>query len=149
MKVLLLTDVKGTGKKDELVNVSDGYARNYLLPRKLAVVADNKVLSEIKAKNEAMEHRKEQELQQAKKVAADIDGKTVFIEAKAGKSGKLFGAVTSKEVADAINAQFELDIDKKRVEMDDIKTLGEYTALVKFLSGITAKVNLSVIQKEK
>ena len=149
MKVVLLADVKGTGKKDDLVNVSDGYARNYLFPRKLAIIADSKIMNELKAKNEAMEHHKEQEMQQARKMAESIEGKTVKVEAKAGSAGKLFGAVTSKEVAEAISDQFKLDIDKKKIEIDDITALGTYSGVLKFTSGITANIYVVVEQKEK
>lgn len=149
MKVVLLEDVKGTGKKDELVNVSDGYARNYLLPRKLAVVADAKVMNELKTKNEAKEHKKAQEIEAAKQLAASIDNKDIYVEAKAGSSGRLFGAITSKEVADVINEQFNVNVDKKKVEMDDVKQLGVYTALVKLAGGISATIRVNVVQKEK
>ena len=149
MKVVLLADVKGTGKKDELVNVSDGYARNYLLPRKLAVVADNKVMNELKTKNEAKEHKKAQEIDAAKQLASTINNKVIFVEAKAGSAGRLFGAITSKEVADVINEQFNVSIDKKKIEMDDIKQLGVYDAVVKLTGGISANIHVNVIQKEK
>ena len=149
MKVVLLEDVKGTGKKDELVNVSDGYARNYLLPRKLAVVADAKVMNELKTKNEAKEHKKAQEIEAAKQLAASIDNKDIYVEAKAGSSGRLFGAITSKEVADVINEQFNVNVDKKKIEMDDVKQLGVYTALVKLAGGISATIRVNVVQKEK
>ena len=149
MKVVLLQDIKGTGKKDDLVNVSDGYARNYLFPRKLAVEADNKILSELKAKNDAKEHRKEVEMNQAKELSERINGKEVVVEAKAGSKGKLFGAITSKEVAESISKAFGVEIDKKRVEVDDIKMLGDYSATVKFYSGITSLVKIHVVEKEK
>ncbi len=149
MKVVLLADVKGTGQKDDLVNVSDGYARNYLLPRKLAVVADSKVLNELKTKNEAKEHKRLQEIEEAKHLASLIDKKDIYVEAKAGTSGRLFGAITSKEVADALNQQFNVTVDKKKVEMDDIKQIGVYDAVVKMAGGISASVRVNVVQKEK
>lgn len=149
MKVVLLEDVKGTGKKDDLVNVSDGYARNYLLPRKLAVVADAKVMNELKTKNEAKEHKKALEIEAAKQLAESIDNKDIYVEAKAGSSGRLFGAITSKEVADVINEQFNVNVDKKKIEMDDIKQLGVYNAVVKLVGGISANIRVNVVQKEK
>ena len=149
MKVVLLEDVKGTGKKDDLVNVSDGYARNYLLPRKLAVVADSKVLTELKTKNEAKEHKKQQEIEAAKQLAATIDKKDIYVEAKAGSSGRLFGAITSKEVAEVLSNQFNVYVDKKKVEMDDVKQIGVYDAVVKLAGGISATVRVNVVQKEK
>ncbi len=149
MKVVLLADVKGTGQKDDLVNVSDGYARNYLLPRKLAVVADNKVLNELKTKNEAKEHKRMQEIEDAKNLASLINKKDIYVEAKAGSSGRLFGAITSKEIADAINQQFNVSVDKKKIDMDDIKQIGVYDATVKLTGGISALVRVNVVQKEK
>ncbi|MBR3355111.1 MAG: 50S ribosomal protein L9 [Oscillospiraceae bacterium] len=149
MKVVLLADVKGTGQKDDLVNVSDGYARNYLLPRKLAVVADNKVLNELKTKNEAKEHKRLQEIEEAKRLASIIDKKDIYVEAKAGTSGRLFGAITSKEIADSLSEQFNVSVDKKKVEMDDVKQIGVYDAVVKLAGGISATVRVNVVQKEK
>ena len=99
MKVVLLADVKGHGKKGELCNVSDGYARNFLFPKKLAIEADNAALNELKNREEAAAHHKKEEINAAKETAAKLEGKTVVIKAKAGGSGKLFGAVTSKEIA--------------------------------------------------
>ena len=103
MKVVLLQDVKGHGKKGELCNVSDGYARNFLFPKKLAVEADNAALNELKNREEAAAHHKQEEIKNAKDLAAKLDGKTVTLKAKAGSSGKLFGSVTSKEIAGEMN----------------------------------------------
>ena len=99
MKVVLLADVKGQGKKGELCNVSDGYARNFLFPKKLAVEADNTALNELKNREEAQAHHKQEEINAAKATAEALDGKTVTVKAKAGSNGKLFGSVTSKEIA--------------------------------------------------
>ena len=149
MKVVLKTDIKSIGKKDELVNVSDGYARNYLIPRGLAVVADAAALSAIKSKNEALEHKKQVELENAQKIASIIDGNSVKIESKAGSSGKLFGSITSKEVAAALKEQYDVDLDKRKIEMDsDIKSFGTFTAKVKILSGVTADIYIIVTEKK-
>ena len=99
MKVILLADVKGQGKKGELCNVSEGYARNFLFPKKLATVADNTALNELKNREEAAAHHKQEEINKAKETAALLEGKTVTVKAKAGQGGKLFGSVTSKEIA--------------------------------------------------
>ena len=148
MKVVLKEDLKNIGKKDELVNVSDGYARNYLIPRGLAVVADASAMSVIKSKNEAVEHRKQVELENAQKIAAVIDGNSVKIESKAGSSGKLFGSITSKEVAAALKEQYDVDLDKRKIEMDaDIKSFGTYSAKVKIMSGVNADIYIIVTEK--
>ncbi|MBE6750688.1 MAG: 50S ribosomal protein L9 [Ruminococcaceae bacterium] len=146
MKVVLLADVKGHGKKGELCNVSDGYARNFLFPKKLAVEADNAALNELKNREESVAHHKAEELKAAKETAAKLDGKTVTIKAKAGAGGRLFGSVTSKEIAAQIKATLGVEIDKKKMSVADIKNFGEYTAEVKLHQGIIAKVNVKVTE---
>ena len=128
MKVILLADVKGHGKKGELCNVSDGYARNFLFPKKLAVEADNAAMSEFKSREEAKVHHKQEEIAAAKATAEKLNGKTVTMKAKAGAGGKLFGSVTTKEVAAEIKKSLGIEIDKKKMTMADIKNFGEYTA---------------------
>ena len=146
MKVILLADVKGHGKKGELVNVSDGYARNFLFPKKLAVEADNAAMSEFKSREEAKIHHKEEEIAAAKATAAKLEGKTVTMKAKAGAGGKLFGSVTTKEVAQEIKKSFSIEIDKKKMTMADIKNFGEYTAEIKLYTGISAKITVVVTE---
>jgi len=146
MKVVLLADVKGHGKKGELCNVSDGYARNFLFPKKLAVEADNAALNELKNREEAAAHHKKEEINAAKELAAKLDGKTVTIKAKAGSSGKLFGAVTSKEIASEIKNNLKVEIDRKKMTVADIKNFGEYTAEIKLYQGITAKITVKVTE---
>ena len=146
MKVILLADVKGHGKKGELCNVSDGYARNFLFPKKLAIEADNTALNELKNREEAAAHHKKEEINAAKETAAKLEGKTVVIKAKAGGSGKLFGAVTSKEIALEIKNSLKVEIDRKKMNVADIKNYGEYTAEIKLYQGITAKVNVKVTE---
>ena len=149
MKVVLKQDIKGTGKKDELVNVSDGYARNYLIPRGLAIVADSAAMSNIKSKNDAIEHHKAVELEKAQQIAAVINGNTVKIEAKAGSSGKLFGSITAKEIAAALKEQFDVDLDKRKIELDsDIKTFGTYGAKVKIYTGVNADIKVMVTENK-
>lgn len=144
MKVILLADVKGQGKKGELCNVSDGYARNFLFPKKLAIEADSTAMNELRNKQSADAHHKAEEKAAAQAVYDTINGKNITIKAKAGASGKLFGAVTSKEVAAEINKQFSVSVDKKKVSMNDIKSFGEFSAEVKLYNGFTAKVGVYV-----
>lgn len=146
MKVVLLADVKGHGKKGELCNVSDGYARNFLFPKKLAVEANATAMNELKNREEAKAHHIEEEKKAAEAVANKLNGKTIEILTKAGASGKLFGAVTAKEIASAIKEKFSVEIDKRKMQVADIKQFGEYTAEIKLYSGISAK--LQVIVKE-
>lgn len=144
MKVVLLQDVKGKGKKGELCNVSDGYARNFLFPKKLAVEADNAALNELKNREEALAHHKKEELDQAKEIAAKLDGKIVSITAKAGAGGKLFGSVTSKEIAAEIKNSLGIEVDRKKMNVADIKNFGEYTAEIKLHQGVMAKITVKV-----
>ncbi|NLO46640.1 MAG: 50S ribosomal protein L9 [Clostridiales bacterium] len=144
MKLILKQDVKGLGKKGEMVNASDGYARNFLLPRGLASEVNARLLNELKNREQAEAYRKEAELKTAQEAAEDIDEKTVRISAKAGQSGKLFGSVTSKEIADAIKSEFGVEVDKRKITIDDIKNYGTYEAEIKILPGITAKVYVLV-----
>ncbi len=144
MKVVLLQDVKGLGKKGELVNASDGYVRNFLLPRKLAAEANKQAMSELKNRESAEKHRIETETAAAKELAAELEGKTVKLTANAGSNGKLFGSVTSKDVTSAINSTFGTDIDKKKVSVEDIKNFGIYPVEVKLYGGIYAKLFVSV-----
>lgn len=146
MKVVLLQDVKGHGKKGELCNVSDGYARNFLFPKKLAVEADNAALNELRNREEAAAHHKQEEIDAANALAAKLDGKTVTIKAKAGAGGKLFGSVTSKEIAKEIADTLGLQIDRKKMSVADIKNFGEYTAEIKLYKGISAKIIVKVTE---
>ena len=147
MKVVLLQDVKGTGKKDDIVNVSDGYARNFLLPRKLAKEASAGAISEIATKQKAKEHHKAEEKKAAQELAAKLEGQTVTIHAKAGESGRLFGSVTPKEVAEALKQVTGEEIPKNKITIDgDIKTYGEYRAKIKVYPEVTATIGLKVTE---
>jgi large subunit ribosomal protein L9 len=146
MKVILLQDVKGHGKKGELCNVSDGYARNFLFPKKLALQADNAALNELKNREQAAAHHKQEEINAAKETAEKLNGKTVTIKAKAGSNGKLFGSVTSKEIASEIANSLGIEIDRKKMSVADIKNFGEYTAEIKLYTGITAKITVKVTE---
>lgn len=144
MKVILTADVKGQGKKGELVNVSDGYARNFLFPKKLAIEADSAAMSELKNRESAAAHHKQEEIDAAKALAAKLEGQKVVIHAKAGSQGKLFGAVTSKEISAELSKSLGVTIDKKKMNVADIKNFGEYTAEIRLYVGITAKIIVSV-----
>lgn len=144
MKVILNADVKGLGKKGEMVNASDGYARNFLFPKNLAVEANASSMNELKNRESSKAHHLEEEIKSAKADAAKIDGKEIVIKAKAGANGKLFGAVTSKEIAAEINSKFGIGVDKKKVSAAEIKSYGEFTAEVKLYNGIVAKVTVKV-----
>lgn len=149
MKVVLLEDIKGSGKKGDLINVSDGYARNFLFPRKLAKEANAQAMNELKNAAEAKEHKLQMEIAAAKDAAAKIDGKSVKFTAKAGQGGRLFGSITAKEIAEEISRQFHVEIDKRKIELDtDIKAFGTYNCEIKLYSGITAKVFAVVGEKE-
>ena len=144
MKVVLKQDVKGLGKKGELVNASDGYARNFLFPKGLASEANAQNLSELKNRQQAEKYRIETETAAAKKSAAEISGKTIRIQAKAGQNGKLFGSVTSKEIADKLKSEFAINVDKRKIAVEDIKQFGTYEFEVKLYQGISAKLFVMV-----
>ena len=145
MKVILNADVKGKGKKGELVNVSDGYARNFLFPKGLAVEATKGALNDFKGKEDAAAYHKEQEIKAAKETAAKLHGKQVTLSAKAGGGGKLFGSITAQAVADAIKMQLHVVIDKRKLSMGDgIKTAGVTEIDVKVYPEISAKVKVLV-----
>ena len=135
MKVILTQDVKNLGKKGEMVSTSDGYARNFLFPRKLAVEANAQSLTELKNREN---DKIELEIEAANESADKINGKTVKITAKAGQNGKLFGSVTAKEIAETVKKQFGVDIDKRKITAEDIKAYGTYPVQAKFYQGITA-----------
>lgn len=144
MKLVLLQDVKSLGKKGEMVNASDGYARNFLIPKGLAKEVNNQVLNEFKNAENSKKYKTEQDIAAANSAKEKLDGKTLTIKSKTGQSGKLFGSITSKEVAAEIKAKFALDIDKRKIVMNDIKSCGVYTAEVKLYTGISAKLNVEV-----
>jgi large subunit ribosomal protein L9 len=148
MKVILLQDVKGQGEKGDVVNVSDGYARNYLFPRKLAIKADAKNLAVLKNKKQAEANRKRSELDDAKKLADTISDLTVIIKARSGESGKLFGSVTNKEIADQLNKQHNIELDRKKIILPEpIKTLGLHQLEVKVYPEVSTTLNVKVEQE--
>jgi len=145
MKVLLTQDVKGQGKAGQVVNVSDGYAHNFLFPKGLAKEATAENLNAVKMKNNAAAHRIEMEKQEAQALAKKIGALEVEINVKAGENGKLFGSITSKEIADALLSQHKIDLDKKKIVLKDhIKDTGEYTVPVKLYAEVSAKLKVTV-----
>ncbi|MBQ2663081.1 MAG: 50S ribosomal protein L9 [Clostridia bacterium] len=145
MQVILTQDVKGQGKKGQMVNVSDGYARNYLLPKGLAQPATKSNINVMKGKAESAEYKKQKEKEEAEDIAKKMEDITVLIKAKAGDNGKLFGSVTSKDVAEELKMQHHIKLDKKKFVMPDgIKALGLVTVDVKLYSGITGKLKVMV-----
>ena len=148
MKVMLLQDVKGQGKKDQIVDVSDGYARNFLLPKKLAVIADNKAISDAKAKEESKKHKIEVEKAAANELKEKMDAVLVKIGATAGADGKLYGSVTSSDIAAELEKQHGVTIDRRKIQMDGaIKAVGQYDLEVKLYPEISGTVHVLVTQK--
>lgn len=144
MQVILNQDVKGQGKKGQLVNVSDGYARNYLLPRGLAKEATKENLNVLKGKAESLEYKIKTETDEANRIADKMKEIEVVISAKAGDNGKLFGSITSKDVSEALKLQHHIKLDKKKFVMNDIKTLGVTEVKVKLYTGITGTLKVNV-----
>ncbi len=149
MKVVLTQDVKGQGKKGELINVSDGYARNFLLPKGLAIIADNKALNEIKGREASEQHKKDVELQNAKETAAKLETVTVKFANKAGADGRIYGSVTTKDLSEALKAQFGILVDKRKIQLDEsLKTFGKHQVNVKLHTQVMGKINV-IIEEEK
>lgn len=150
MKVVLLADVRGQGKKDAIINVSDGYARNYLFPQKLAVEADGKIINEIKGKEEKRLRQIELDRAAALDMKAKLEGVNVVIKALAGEGDRLYGAVTVKDIADALLAQHGISLDKRKISLaEPIKGFGSYCPEIKLFPEITGKINVIVTQSGK
>lgn len=145
MKVILKQEVKSLGKKDEIVNVSDGYATNYLIPRGLAVAATDGNINEVKSKQKAAEAKAAKELAEAKELAKKIEGKTFVIKTKVGENGKLFGAVSSKDIADSASKELGFAVDKKKIVLNEpIKQLGTFGIEIKIYPNVSANFNIKV-----
>lgn len=147
MQVILMQDVKGKGKKGDVIKVPDGYARNFLFPKGIAIEANASNLNDLKGKRESVEFQTEQSKQRAEEIAEKFKTIKVVIETKAGDSGKLFGSITSKDVADALTAQHHIKLDRKKFVMDSIKTLGTHDIKVKLFTGITGELKVTVNRK--
>ena len=148
MKVILTQDVKGQGKKDQVVDVSDGYARNFLFPKKLAVPADNTALNIVKNKESSKQHKLDVEKQNALDIAKKLESITVKFEYAAGPDKKLYGSVTSKDIAEALKKNHGLDIDKRKITLkENIKSFGNFSADVKLFTDVTGKISILVTSK--
>ena len=146
MKVILQTDVKGMGKRGEIVNASDGHARNYLFPRKLAIPADKQNLNEWAAKKSSEAHKKELEKQDAIRVKEKLEKQVLSLKVKAGENGKTFGSITSKEISENIEKEFKEKVDKKKINMQDpIRAIGTYVVDLKLFEGVICKLTISVV----
>lgn len=147
MKVILTQDVKSVGKKGQLVEVSEGYGTNFLLPKKLAIPATKSNINELKNKESAEEHRKEVEYQNAQELAEKLKSSDVKIYAKLGENGKLFGSITNKEISAEIEKQHNIKLDKKKIVLDEsIKTLGVHTVVIKLHPKVSVKVNVQILE---
>ena len=146
MKVILKEDIKGVGKKNEIINSSDGYARNFLFPKNKAVEANAENMSKLQAQKDATQYKKDVEKEEAKKVADKMSKITIKIKVKAGENGKIFGGISSKEIAENLENQHSIKVDKKKVELKEpIKTLGVHTVEIKLYDGVIGKVKVDVI----
>lgn len=146
MKVILLKDVKGTGKKDQILEVSDGFARNFLLPRKVAIEATSEAVNSIERAKGAAKHREDVKQSEAEALSRELKGKVVVIKVRAGEGGKLYGSITSQEIADAIKAQLGVEIDKRKVEpTEPIKSLGQTTVNLKLYAGVSARIIANIV----
>ena len=146
MKVILTQDIKGVGKKDEVINANDGYARNFLFPKKLAVEANNTNMSALKGRQDSANYKKEQEKEQANQIKEKLAKIMLTMKVKAGGNVKIFGSITSKEIANELQKQYKIEIDKKKINLKEaIKELGTFTIDVKLYEGIVGKLKINII----
>jgi large subunit ribosomal protein L9 len=145
MKVILTKDIKGTGKKDQIIEVSDGYARNFLLPRKLAKEATATELNAISTARSAAKHREDVKKAEAEATARELKGKVVQLTARGGEGGKLYGSVTNEQIAEALKAQHGVELDKRKIELEDsIRTAGQTFATLKLYAGVSTRIIVNV-----
>ena len=145
MKVILLDNIKGVGKKDEVINASDGYARNFLFPKNLAVEANKENMAKLQAKKDSKQHQKDLEKEAAYEMMKKLKDITIQIPVKAGENGKIFGGVTAKEIAENLESQCKMEIDKKKIILaEPIKTLGNFQVEIKLYEGVTGKLKVQV-----
>ena len=148
MKVILKADIKGIGKKDEVINASDGYARNFLFPKNLAVEANAENMSKLKGKQESNAYKKSQEKEEAKKTAEKLSKILLKIPVKAGENGKIFGGVSAKEISELLKQEYKIEVDKKKIEIKEtIKTLGVRIITIKLYEGVIGSLKIDVISK--
>ena len=149
MKVILLKDVKGTGKKGEVKEVSDGYARNFLLPKKVAVIADNTAIKELNEKNKSIENKAQKEYEAAVELGKKMEEMNIVIYSKAGDGGRLFGSITSKDIAEQLKKQHDIVVDKRKVLLNDpIRTLGSTIVEIKIHQKVVTKIRVDVREKQ-
>ena len=152
MKVILQSDVKGTGKKGQLLEVSDGYARNFLLPRKLAIAASAANVNALDAAKRAVQHREDQKRTDAEALALAIKGKVVTVMARAGEGGRLYGSVTNAEIAEALSTQLGVKVDKRKIELEDpLRSVGQSPVEIKLMQGVSTRVivNVATVKEER
>lgn len=148
MKVILKADIKGVGKKDQVVNASDGYARNFLFPKNLAVEANNENMVKLKAQENSKAYKKGQEKEEAQKIADKLSKIQLKVPVKAGENGKIFGGVSAKEIAELLNKNYKINVDKKKIDLKEaIKTLGARTVTIKLYEGVIGQLKIDVISE--
>lgn len=148
MKVILKDNIKGVGKKNEVINASDGYARNFLFPKNLAVEATPENMQKLNSQNQAKQYRKDQEKEQAQEIAKKLETLTVEMKVQAGENGKIFGSVSSKEISESLEKQYKIIIDKKKIEIKDpIKVLGTRTIEARLFEGVIGKIKINVVSQ--
>lgn len=146
MKVILLQDIKGVGKKDEVINASDGYARNFLLPKKMGVEANAENMSKLKAKQDSNQYKKSVEKEKAEKIAEKLKNITLKISVKSGENQKIFGSITAKEIAENLKEQYKIEIDKKKIDLKEpIKVFGVTTVSIKLFEGVVGSLKVQVL----
>ena len=146
MKVILLTDIKGVGKKDQIINASDGYARNFLFPKKMAVEANKENMSKLKARENSKQYKKDQDKEKAKKLADQISKTMIKTKVKVGENGKIFGGVSSKEIVEILKKEHNIEIDKKKIELKEaIKVLGITNVKIKLYEGRYGNLKVDVL----
>ena len=149
MKVILTQDVKGVGKKDQILEVNDGYARNFLIPKKLGVQASTANLALLKSKQDSRDFKKQEEKKEAERIKEKLEKIRLDIKVKSGENGKIFGGVTSKEISDVLKDKYSINIDKKKIELKEtIKTVGITTVDIKLFEGVIGKVKVNVIPEK-
>ena len=147
MKVILLQDVKKLGKKGEVADVADGYARNFLIPRGLAEEANRGSIKQLKQEQKALERKRERELEEAKELAQKLSGISLTLSVKAGDQGKLFGSITNKDIYDALVKQYKVEVDRRRIELEDpIRALGDYQVPVRLAPEVEATLSIKVVE---
>lgn len=145
MKVILLQDIKNVGKKDQIINANDGYARNFLFPKNMALEATKDNLLKLQAKKDSMAHKKSLEIEEFKKQAEKIKSITLTLKVKAGENGKIFGGITPKEISEELQKQYKMNIDKKKISLKEtIKNIGNFSVDIKFGEGISQKLALKI-----